>query len=350
MPHQGSGPEEEMRLECEYEGCTVGETGRCALENDPATCPNRIAAATRIETNESIGSDGVGDAVLEAPEDAPSFPLSTTLGLSEIDALMARRHVTVVGILGDPESGKTACLASLYLMASRGVLKEWSFADSRSLMGFEGIARGARTWNQGRLPEQMTVHTEMADDRQPGFLHLRLKRTADGRRVDFALPDLPGEWTKSLITNARIDRFEFLRSAEVLWLMVDGKTLRVREKTQGSITRLGQLVGRLVEMIGLAALPKLLVVVSHRDAGAVSDTISRRIQHELEKHGAVAEVVSVASFADPDPEANAQAKPGEGIEALINATVSDAASPDEFWPSEERSEGARSYILYRAGP
>lgn len=338
-----------MSLDCEYEGCTVGETGRCALENDPGTCPNRLSASIRFEANVSTGSDGVGDAVLEAPEDAPSFPLSTTLGLSEIDALMARRHVNVVGILGDPESGKTACLASLYLMVSRGALKDWSFADSRSLMGFEGIARGARTWNEGSPPEQMTVHTEMADDRQPGFLHLRLMRTADGRRIDFALPDLPGEWTKTLITNARVDRFEFLRSAEVLWLMVDGKTLRVREKTQGSITRIGQLVGRLVEMIGLAKLPKLLVVVTHRDAGAVSDAITTRIQHELEKHGAVADVISVASFANPDPEANAQAKPGEGIEGLINASVSEAARPDAFWPAQESAEGSRSYISYRGG-
>jgi hypothetical protein len=260
---------------------------------------------------------------------------------------MARRYVTVVGILGDPESGKTACLASLYLLVSNGALKDWSFADSRSLLGFESIARGAREWNHGTPPEQMTVHTEMADDRQPGFLHLRLKRRCNGQRVDLALPDLPGEWTKALVRTAEVDRFEFLRSADVLWLMLDGKALLEREQTQGCITRLGQLVGRLMEMMGPNALPKLLVVITHRDAGVPAESLLARLHRELAKHGTTADIHSVASFADTNPDAFAQAKPGEGIEALINATVLRAAEHHLFWPSTDPPQDANAYRSYR---
>ena len=67
----------------------------------------------------------------------------------------------------------------------------------------------------------------------------------DGRRVDFALPDLPGEWTKTFVRTARSDRLEFMKSAEAIWVVVDGRALADLEQRQGLITRLGQLAGRI---------------------------------------------------------------------------------------------------------
>lgn len=158
---------------CTYEGCTVAETGRCALERDPLTCAHRLGNQSNTAPDgddDSLAANEDGSAaVLKSPDENPRFPRSTTLGPDKIEEMMRNRYVTVVGILGDPESGKTACLASLYLLVSNAMLKGWSFADSQSLMAFEEIARGARGWNEGHPPEQMTMHTEMADERQPGF-------------------------------------------------------------------------------------------------------------------------------------------------------------------------------------
>ena len=214
-----------MSAACCLEICTVADTGRCALEKDPTTCANRnqtvpISLVTGAGTLDAASNDGlpaavgIGAPVLNQPANLAKFPRSTTLDPDVISKMMSTRYVTVVGILGDPGSGKTACLASLYLLLANSQLTGWSFADSRSLMAFEETARGARRWNEGTPPEQMTVHTEMADDRRPGFLHLRLQREEDGRCVDLALPDLPGEWTKALVRSSRSDRLEFLRSAD----------------------------------------------------------------------------------------------------------------------------------------
>jgi hypothetical protein len=135
-----------MSAGCRYEGCTVAETDRCALEKDPATCPNRVGNENVAEDSAaSIDQEAggtIGAPVLASPVEIPSFPPSTALGLEAINEMMAARYMTVVGILGDPESGKTACLACLYLLVSNAMLEGWSFADSRSLMGFEDIARG----------------------------------------------------------------------------------------------------------------------------------------------------------------------------------------------------------------
>ncbi|OQW76546.1 MAG: hypothetical protein BVN32_08995 [Proteobacteria bacterium ST_bin14] len=334
-----------MSASCNFDGCTVGETGTCALERDPATCEHRvgnIGADAAARSTEADAASMVGAPVLERPTGMASFPSSRTLDPDAISKLMASRYVTVVGILGDPESGKTACLASLYLLVSNAELKGWKFADSKSLMAFEDIARGAREWNAGNPPEQMTVHTELSDDRRPGFMHIRLVRTGDGRRVDLALPDLPGEWTTELVSTARADRFEFLKAAEAIWIVLDGRSLANKERRQAIISRVGQLAGRLSTLLE-GDLPKLMLVITHRDAGELPHSVITRLEGELAKREVTATVVPVAPFSDDD----AQVRPGFGIEDLIAATTVGALPSFEFWPPSDPTEGSRSYIGFR---
>lgn len=339
-----------MSTPCSYSGCTVTETGICALENDPSTCPRRLPAALASDAeSERVPPKWVptnlGEAVLTAPVQARSFPSSTTLGPDAVADLMARRYVTVVGILGEPESGKTAALASLYLLVAHAMLQGWSFADSRSLMGFEDIARGSRQWNLGNPPEQMTVHTHLSDDRQPGFLHLRLRRDADGRCVDLALPDLPGEWTQALVRNAKWDRFDFLRSADAIWIFADGRALADRQKRQGQLLRLGQLSGRLKDSMP-DGVPRLILVVTHRDSAEVNSETIDQVTEEFAKDGLSIETVSVASFAKRG-KAHKGIKAGHGLAGLIDLTTASSAERVPFWPPSTPVKGQRSYLAYR---
>jgi hypothetical protein len=335
-----------MTNACQYEGCTVGETGRCALEKDPNICPNRIGsqpAQSETDASSMVVDSSIGAPVLARPEEMPSFPPSTTLGLEAVERMMAAKYVTIVGILGDPEAGKTACLASIYLLLSHALLDGWAFADSQSLMAFEEISRGARRWNEGYPPEQMTVHTEMADERQPGFLHLRLRRETDGKCFDLALPDLPGEWTKTLIRSSRSDRLEFTRSADVIWLVADGRILSDREQRQGAITRLGQLAGRLRSLMnGLS--PKLLLVITHRDVVQVSDATIDRVRSEFAKHQLEAEIIPIAPFSDDNI-----VKPGLGLSNLISSTLERVTVQPAFWPTSTPAPSARSFLSFRRG-
>ena len=336
-----------MSAACNFDGCAVGETGVCALERDPATCDHRVGTVAADASGASQSADAlpqtgeIGRAVLDRPSSTASFPSSHTLGPDVIGDLMASRYVTMIGILGDPDSGKTACLASIYLLVANASLTGWTFADSRSLMGFEDIARGARDWNAGMPPDQMTVHTEMSDDRRPGFLHLRLVREADGRRVDLALPDLPGEWTTKLISSAQAERFGFMKSAEVLWIVIDGRSLADKERRQGAISRVGQLAERLKTLFD-GAVPRLMIVVTHRDGGELADTVSTRLSTELLRRDVEFTVVQVAPFSESD-----SVRAGFGIEDLIDATVGTPRAAPDFWPSMDPSDGARSYLAFR---
>jgi hypothetical protein len=327
---------------CKFDGCTVGETGICALERDPETCEHRVNAAGRSQlSTDAAEGDGIGSHVLERPASAASFSSSQTLGPDSVSSLMASRYVTIVGILGDPDSGKTACLASIYLLVSNAMLKGWTFADSKSLMGFEDVARGAREWNAGSPPSQMTMHTEMTDERRAGFLHLRLVRKSDGRRVDLALPDLPGEWTTKLMSSAQSDRFEFMKAAEVIWIVVDGRALADDQRRQGLITRVGQLGGRLKTMFG-DHLPRVVIVATHRDGGELTKSVSARLMAELQRKEVEATIIQVAPFSDSDA-----VRAGFGIADLVDATVGLARPMPDFWPDSQPREGSRSFIGYR---
>jgi hypothetical protein len=331
---------------CSFDGCTVRETGKCALERDPASCEHRVNRAPPPIAIESAAQpepdlSAIGAPVLERPTGTSSFPSSRTLGSDAVSKMMASRYVTVIGILGDPESGKTACLASLYLLISNDQLAGWTFADSKSLMAFEDIARGARDWDAGNPPEQMTVHTELSDDRRPGFLHLRLARNSDGRRIDLALPDLPGEWTSQLVLTSRVDRFEFLKAADVIWVVLDGQALASKDRRQGAISRVGQLAGRLRSMFA-GKPPKMVLVITHRDLGEPSLAVTRGLAAELAKRDLTATVVPVAPFSD-----DLKLKPGFGLDELIAATTANASSAVEFWPASDPSDNARSYVGYR---
>lgn len=191
-----------MALGCTKDNCTVAETGICIAENPPETCP------FRIKTPGAAAPAPSPEPPLPKPQQNPSLPHSRSLTPSQADELMTARYYTLVGILGDPDSGKTAALVSLFLLVSRAKLQGYSFADSRTLNAFNEISQGALDWDENDPPEQFTQHTEMADERTPGFLHLRLRR-ADGEKTDFLLPDLPGEWSQSFIDKDGMTDFSF---------------------------------------------------------------------------------------------------------------------------------------------
>jgi hypothetical protein len=179
-----------MERACNQAECTVTATGICLLNNDPTTCLHRIAQQA---DDDQINVAAEVASVLERPTTKSKFPPSGSLSPAEANLLMSERYCRVVGILGAPDAGKTASLVSIYLLLAHNGLEQFEFADSHTIMALEEISRGARRWNEGRPPDQMTVHTERPDERIPGFMHLRVQCVSSGEWIDMLFPDLPGE-------------------------------------------------------------------------------------------------------------------------------------------------------------
>lgn len=346
---------------CDVPECTFAQTGVCMRSYpDPGECPDHQAALTRLQGDDRAasendgrksGDDGsvpddqspqiIGQAVLTAPEDKPSLPRSGTLGLREADALMSSRYVNLIGIVGLPNAGKTACIASLYLLLAHGALNGFSYADSKTLIALEEIARGARRWNDGDAPAEMTVHTELADDRQAGFLHLRLRRNADGRKFDVLVPDLPGEWSSSLISSGDADRFAFLKAAEAVWVLVDGRQFLDSKTRQWAIHRATILLERLAAVLPNPR-PKIVLVASWRDKGEFPEEALKEMQNYGEQFGFKIEFAAIASFST-----STDTQPGIGLAELVEGTLDSFLTRPDPWPVTRSSGSGRAFLNFR---
>ncbi len=322
-----------MSVACVQPECTVGDTGSCILGDDPETCPKRLEAlAVQVPDVEAE------TAPIKAPPQEARFPLSLSLTPDDARQLMAERYCHLVGILGVPDSGKTAALVSLFLLLSRAKLDGLRFSDSSSLMAFNEISQGARHWNEdGVLPEQMTVHTELADDRSAGFLHLQVRPTDGGEPLDLLLPDLPGEWSTALMDESRADRLSFFSRADAVWIMVDGRQLADSATRRWTVHRTQLLIQRLADLVS-AAETAVTLVVTHRDEGEPHENSLAAIVDEAARLGFAMNVRAIASFANPGP-----ISPGHGIAELIQA-VKETIQPPPFWP--EVADGARAMLRY----
>ena len=138
---------------CGNAECTFAQTGICLLNKDPDECSYRGYAA------ESVGEGGGGES--GDPETAyrqdseTRFPSSNTLGMHDVRTIMGNEYCRIVGLLGVPDSGKTAC-----------IVKPLSAALARSGPGVficrQQIACGARRTVAGRA--QVAGRYPGADD------------------------------------------------------------------------------------------------------------------------------------------------------------------------------------------
>lgn len=335
---------------CQLEECTFNVTGVCVMNRPVEHCSHRddrehLEHIPEAEDERAIvhltaplvgvlTSADLGGAVLPSPVDSPRLPSSLTMGLKEATTLMTTRHTTMIGILGLPDSGKTACLVSAYLLLAKGKFDGYDYADSGTLMAFEQIARGSRQWTKGDAPSQLTAHTEMADDRQAGFLHFRLRRQEDGQFFDMLMPDLPGEWSRALIDKADSERFAFLGSASVIWLMVDGRAFAEPSQKMYATYRAEMLVARLATVLPTPR-PRIILVPTWRDIGEFPADSYQQIREEGYRHDMEIALAPIASFSLGFGEV----PPGFGVASLIDATLNHDRKAPDFWPDDRRPNG-----------
>jgi hypothetical protein len=325
-----------MDKSCLKPDCTVAQTGICLLNNDPNTCPER----TIIGMDKPVDNINTIDTALETPPTQSRFPSSLALSPEDAQVLMCKNYCYLIGILGAPDAGKTAALVSLYLLLAGNKLNGFEFRDSRSIRALDDISRGARRWNDGKTPEQMTAHTELADERSPGFMHLRLFQQSTTETVDFLLPDLPGEWSTSLIDLNRIDRMGFLKSADCIWIMVDGRQLTQPTTRQHALHRTKILMQRVASFLE-GNIPPFTLVITWLDAGTPSEQTIHALKAEANALGVTLNIREIASFSDTG------LQPGTGISDLISSVLKAPNMPPAFWQDSLENKTGRAYMRFR---
>lgn len=138
------------------------------------------------------------------------------------------------------------------------------------------------------------------------------------------------------------DRLQFLKRADVIWLMMDGSQLREPSERHWAIHRMQILIDRLRASIG--GLPPLVLVLSRRDGGEVPASVLASLIEEAKQQKLQLSVVQVASFGDKGDDV----KPGFGIDALMEMCRSEAPERTPTWPvSAQHFDEGRAMLRYR---
>ena len=319
---------------CSNNDCTISETGICVLGHESAECPYFVSASDDGIRN--VGT--LGDAPSVVSIEGNRFPASDALKTPDIARLMSNEYCHLVGLIGMPDSGKTACIVSLYLLLAHDKLDGFRFADSKSLVAVDQLSRGARRWLDP-MPMQMTSHTKLEDGRSPGFIHLKIRRNSDCTPLHLLISDLPGEWSSALVDSNRADRWGFLRSVDGIWVAVDGQMLTDRVRRRSTIHRTSLLIERVHAFLA-PDIPPVHLVVTRLDLSKVPDETIQQIKVSGQRHGIDLSVSHVASFSR-----SPKIKPGTGLSELVEKTVTSRVVDDPFWPESLGDSNDRSDTL-----
>jgi len=327
---------------CSRTACTFALTGTC-LEgiNEPGeNCPHLSnAVSLPSQDTEAPATEG-SDA---QPSSVRQFPSGMEVGLHDVSTLMCSRYAKIIGVLGQIDAGKTSLFTSLYLrLTNRYLFPQYRFAGSLTLPGFENRARHLRDWTSERIPDQIVDHTILGSHRAPAFLHLAIQED-NGARHELILPDLPGEWTSGLLSDAAArNRFEFLHRSDMVLITLEASLFADRLTRHNALTDARQLFTRLSDDIQLSTDIPLIIAVTKCDktSGKAPSEIQQVIR-EANNYGYDATMISTAAF----PDDGSGVQPGFGIDCLLKQLTSPTIVGWN-WSTETDGTG-RSFLAVR---
>jgi len=322
---------------CSKQDCTYALTGTCleSIIEPTSNCPNLTVKGTAPP----IAPTDLRDEAEAHEEYVRQFPPGLELGLQDIARIMRSRYARLIGVLGQVEAGKTCLFTSMYLrLTGRHMCPHFRFVTSETLLGFEQRARHLRDWSSGGVPEQIVDHTQLGHSRSPAFLHLAISDQV-GRRHDFLLPDLPGEWTTRLLSDAGTsERFSFLYRSDAVLIVVEGPRFSNPRTRNNAITDVTHLLDRLANDIRLAKFTPVILAVTKCDKtdGKIPAELDRVVAVAAD-HGYSVTPVALAAF----PTAPSTIPTGYGIDKLLSlltaSPASEGAACDAFVEGAERS-------------
>jgi hypothetical protein len=328
---------------CSKQDCTFALTGTCleAINNPTTECPHLKLGQT---VSPQAAKSNATDVIDESAESSRQFHSGLELGVQDVARLMRARYTKLVGVLGQVEAGKTCLFTSMYLqLTGRRLCPNYRFIASDTLLGFEQRARHLRDWTKGGVQEQIVDHTQLGHSRSPAFLHLAFQDSI-GLRHDLLLPDLPGEWTSRLLSEASTaSRFAFLSRSDVVLLVFEASRFANPRSRNNAVTDAAHMLGRLAVDVRLpTTVPIVLAVTKCDETDGKVPAEMDRVAAIASDHGYAVQTVPLAVF----PSSASTIPIGFGIDTLLTHLTS---QPDgSIVPGGSQVDGAdRSYLKAR---
>jgi hypothetical protein len=256
----------EMSARCSQAGCTYDTDGKC-LEGVPNTeeCPH-LVRQTLLRTEEPAA--GLQTETTDTDEvetkDWLALPGGEELDTASAGLVAASGPTRLIVVAGEPESGKTTLITSIYEKFNEGDFGGRHFAGSQTLIAFERICHPSRVSSDAPKPD-----TERTKGLNPRFFHLALRENSlneESATNHLLITDLSGEAYKRAADNSDdAKKLEFLKRADIFVLLLDGERVLSKIERQ-EVLRRGLLILRsLRESEMLSASTDVYVALSKTD-------------------------------------------------------------------------------------
>lgn len=239
------------------DGLSLEECPNFIVGAEPYDAPDKaVAANDEPEATAKVGRGGEALSMGDANVCMLSIPAASSLSL--------------VSLVGVPESGKTTLLASMYEIVRRGLATDISFAGSETIRGFEERCHLSRLASMRVSPD--TPHTAM----ELRLLHLGVVTEQAGGRRELFLADRRGEQFQGLLDRPTLsDSFPEVKRGDSVAFLLDGKHLVDGSKREAAIAQVHRLALALNGVIARSRAVQLIVTKNDMIEGHPDEKLVR---------------------------------------------------------------------------
>jgi len=293
---------------CKQENCPLKESGEC-LEGitNIEECPHSFLLSN--QTEEAIQENSENGMHLEREL------LYSGDAIAEVDLnkITYKYQANLVLLMGEPDSGKTTLIASLFDQFQQGPFADHYFAGSRTQLGFEKRCFLARWIGSGRDEPD----TERTKTKEVHYLHLSMRDQKLNDPIKHLLfADVSGEQFKRIRDRKdEMDQFEIFRRTDHIFCLVDGALLMDEVERHAIKNNLFMLLQRVVESEVYDKKPLNIIITKYDKWSEHSDSIVDFFENPLKKkYGQyIGDVFYVASRSISD-----NIKEGTGLDRIFN--------------------------------
>lgn len=274
----------------------------------------------------SVSHEGISikrQNIIETDERYIDMPSGEALSLQDTYTIMAKEKTRLIIVIGPSESGKTTLETALYQMFQSGQLKNYFFAGSKTLQGYEERAFRTRI-NSGRSrPDMPRTSTGI----QEQFLHIKVYNAEEETYYNLLFADIAGEDYSNCIANSNEMRkqFPYFKNADYFVALLDGNQMGDRAKRYSIPENLKQMFRTIVDA-GLCKNECVLQIVTSKydlidgaDCDNSEEILKFLAQNEVnlnkyfDKYFSIVEFVNIAAM----PCVKGKYQCGFGVDILL---------------------------------